>query len=164
MTECVKKILEMGLLPTAIVCDQGTQNQKMFELLGGTESNPTIKLYNQEINLIYDVPHLLKSVRNKFLNGDIKINNKIISFNDVKVAYNIDMESKTVRAMPKISSIHLYPNAWQKMTVKLATQVFSKSVSAAINTCIGTQELKSDTAKDTADFILQMNDTFTIYT
>lgn len=50
----------------------------MFELLGGTQSNPTIILCNQEINLIYDVPHLLKSVRNNLLNGDIKINNKII--------------------------------------------------------------------------------------
>lgn len=62
----------------------------MFELLGGTQSNSKVTLYNQEIQLIYDIHHLIKSVRNNSLNGDIKISNKIISFRDVKDVYNIE--------------------------------------------------------------------------
>jgi len=113
----------------------------MFDLLGGSLSNPTTKINTKEIFLIYDVPHLLKSVRNNLLNGDIKLKNKIITLRDIKDTFNIDIISNKARSMPKITSTHLQPNAWQKMSVKLATQIFSKSVSAAIHTCIQTGEL-----------------------
>lgn len=33
--DCIKQILDLGLLPTCIICDQGTQNRRMFTLLGG---------------------------------------------------------------------------------------------------------------------------------
>lgn len=46
------------------------------------------------------------------------------------------------------------------MFCKLAIQIFSKSVSAAIKTCIETEQLKLKTANDTADFLLQINNTF----
>lgn len=43
------------------------------------------------------------------------------------------------------------------MSCKLAIQIFDNSVSAAIKTCLQTGELKSKTAKDTADFLLEIN-------
>lgn len=58
--ESVKCILDVGLLPTAIVCDQGTQNQKLFTLLGGTEVNPITEIHSKKIHLLYDIPHLIK--------------------------------------------------------------------------------------------------------
>lgn len=59
----------------------------MYDLLGGSQSNPSIKLNNKEIFLIYDVPHLLKSVRNNLLYGDIKLKDKLITFKDIKEAF-----------------------------------------------------------------------------
>jgi len=38
--DSVEKMLHVGLLPSCIVCDQGTQNRRMFSLLGATEDNP----------------------------------------------------------------------------------------------------------------------------
>lgn len=52
----------------------------------------------------------------------------------------------------KITKIHINPNSFQKMKVKLATQVFSNSVAGAIRTGINSREIKSATAKHTADF------------
>ena len=46
------------------------------------------------------------------------------------------------------------------MSCKLALQIFSNSTSAAIKTCIDTGELKSLTAMNTADFVLEINNTF----
>lgn len=46
------------------------------------------------------------------------------------------------------------------MRVKLATQIFSHSMASAIRTCVSTDELKSKTASDTADFIDFMNKLF----
>lgn len=58
------------------------------------------------------------------------------------------------RAMIKITPAHLNPNPFQKMNCKLAIQLLSYSVSAAIRTCIATGEIKSSTAINTASFIV----------
>jgi hypothetical protein len=104
---CIKKILDIGLLPTALVCDQGTQNRKLFSLLGGTENCPKTEIYGQTLFLIYDIPHLFKSIRNNLLNGNIKINEKTIVFQDIVKTYDIDRRSATARAMCKITPAHL---------------------------------------------------------
>lgn len=51
-----------------------------------------------------------------------------------RMRYEID--SSTTRAMCKITPVHLAPNAFQKMSCKLAIQIFSRSVSAVIKTCM----------------------------
>ncbi|KAL4083018.1 hypothetical protein QTP88_028348 [Uroleucon formosanum] len=158
--QSVKQILDIGSLPTSIVCDQGSQNRKLFSLFGGTELNLLCIIHGQSLNLIYDIPHLIKILRNNLITGDIQIKNKIISFQDIFETYNIDSKSNTARGMCKITRIHLNPNAFQKMSCKLALQIFSNSVSAAIKTCLQTGELKSKTTKDTADFLLEINNTF----
>lgn len=160
LNECVQKLKDIGLLPSAVVCDQGSQNRRMFSLLGGTVTNPSINIYGRKLTLIYDMPHLIKSLRNNLLDGNIQIENNIISFQDVKKAYQIDTQSKTVRALCKITPSHLAPNAFQKMSCKLAIQVLSRSVAATIKTCISTGELKSNTALCTSEFFEKINDMF----
>ena len=91
LKDCIKNILDVGLLPSAIVCDQGAQNRKLYSLLKGTESNPCTEIHDQKLVLIYDIPHLVKSLRNNLLTGDIEINNKIISFEDIIKTYKIDV-------------------------------------------------------------------------
>jgi len=158
--EAVGKLLELSLLPTCIVCDQGTQNRRMFSLLGGSDKNPSTVICNKKIFLIYDAPHLLKSVRNNLMNGDFLIDNNIISFKDIQKTYELDSHSETAKAMCKLTPIHIFPNSFQKMSCKLAIQLFSRSVSAAIKTCVSTGQLTSSSAIHTAEFIDIMNDMF----
>jgi len=132
----------------------------MFSLLGATYNNPSVDINGQKLFLIYDMPHLIKSIRNNLLDGNIKIENKLISFSDIKRAYEMDIKSKTARAMCKITPAHIAPNAFQKMSCKLAIQILSRSVAASIKTCIATGELKTNTALDTANFIEKVNDMF----
>lgn len=87
LNKCVKKILDINLLPTAIVYDQGSQNRRMFSLLS-TVISPPVNIYGRKLILIYDMPHLIKSLRNNLLDGNIQIDNIIISFQDVKKTYN----------------------------------------------------------------------------
>ncbi|CAI6353573.1 unnamed protein product [Macrosiphum euphorbiae] len=158
--KCVEKVMtRLNLIPTTIVCDQGTQNQRMFKLLGGTEDRPFTIINEKKIFLIYDMPHLVKSIRNNLLSGNFEINNNIVSFKDIRKTYETDIKN-TARAMTKITPAHLAPNAFQKMTCKLAIQLFSNSVSAAIKTCVSTGELISDTAINTSNFISVINDMF----
>lgn len=157
--QAINHITEVGLIPTCIVCDQGTQNRRTFTLLGGTQEKPYIIVNENKIYLLYDMPHLVKSIRNNLLNGDFQIGEKVISLSNVHKAYAIDTKN-SARAMCKITPAHLAPNPFQKMTCKLAIQLLSRSVSAAIKTCVATGELKSNTALDTADFIEMVDKMF----
>lgn len=46
--KCIKQILNIDLSPTCIICDQGTQNRRMYTLLGGTEDKPWTMLCNKK--------------------------------------------------------------------------------------------------------------------
>lgn len=158
--ESVEKMLDVGFFPSCIVCDQGTQNRRMFSLFGATEDNPFTVISGAKLFLIYDMPHLIKSLRNNLLTGDFKINNKIVSMKDIQKTYEIDTNNTTARAMPKITPAHLNPNPFKKMTCKLAIQLLSNSVSAAIKTCVATGQLKSTSAVYTSEFISDVNKMF----
>jgi len=158
--ECGQKILELGFLPSAIICDQGTQNRRMFSILGGSENEPFTTISCRKLFLIYDMSHLIKSVRNNLLNGNFKYEEEIISLSDVKKTYDIDTKSSKVRSMIKITPVHLAPNAFQKMSCKLAIQLLSRSVAASIKTCVATGQLKSSTAINIENFFITVNDIF----
>jgi len=144
--DCVQQISDLGLSPTCIICDQGAQNRRMYILLGGNEDQPSTTICGMKLFFIHDMPRLIKSVRNNLLNGDFEINNsRKVSMNNIRKAYEIDANI-TARAMIKIAPTHLNPNPFQKMNCKLAVQLLSNSVSAAIKTCIATGEIKSLTA------------------
>ena len=86
---------------------------------------------------LYDPPHLLKCMRNNFLNKDIEINfdapnleekdRKIASWEHVIKAYEIDVHADFFdRHVSKWTEQHVYPDKIKKMKVKLMMQVFSK--------------------------------------
>lgn len=95
-------------------------------------------LNNQKIILLYDPPHLLKGIRNNFLEKDIEINidknvKRIASWNIIETAYKIDIHSNTFnRQLRKLSDQHVIKNKIKKMKVKLAAQIFSATLSAFI--------------------------------
>lgn len=66
----------------------------------------------------------------------------------------------TTRAIFKITPARISPSPFQKLRVKYASQIFSHTVSVAIKTASITNEIKSATAFDTADFIENINDIF----
>lgn len=85
-----KKLFDVGLCPKLIVCDQGTSNQSALKLLNISKENPFFFVNDHKIFSLYDVPHLLKSVRNNFIEACFQKNTKIFSFNDIKETYKID--------------------------------------------------------------------------
>lgn len=161
MKSCILELIKIGFNPVCITCDQGTANRKMFSILNASPDKPYTVIEGKKFYLIYDFPHLLKSVRNNLLNGNIMLKTsectKIIRFYDFKNTYTIDQSSETTRAMCKIGEQHVNPNPWQKMSCKIAIQTFSNSVSAAIKTCVTTKQLDSTTALDTANFFSELN-------
>jgi len=117
------------------------------------------------------VIHLFKSVRNNFLNRDVqlpadplkfdeKTSKSIASWEVIEEFYRIDSCGVT-RLAPKLSDRHIDPNNFQKMIVKLVTQVFSNTVSHGINVLRNAGTLQSSVnALATSEFLKTMNDGF----
>ena len=94
---------------------------------------------NYELVPLYDVPHLIKGIRNNLLDKDlIWLQNETTlraTWKDVVAAYEIDDckdELKEIKMLGRIKTHHLYPTQQKKMKVAYATQVLSNSMAFAI--------------------------------
>lgn len=156
----LKTLHEIGFIPKAVVCDQGSSNRAAFKLLNITKEQPYFYFMDSKIFALFDVPHLFKSVRNNLLSGTFKLAEKTISFNVIRKTYEIDKSSLAARTLPKITEKHINPNAFEKMPCSLALQVFSNTMAAAIKTCVSKGFVPSNVGRHTADFVELMNNLF----
>jgi hypothetical protein len=160
LQEGLKFLMNAGLKVISVVCDQGKNNQSALSRFGVNKTNFFFQIQNKTIFSIYDVLHLVKNFRNNFLKHRFVFKHNFVDFKDIIETYKIDQKSVSAKSLPKITEVHLNPDSFQKMNCSLATQIFSKSVAAAIRTAVGTGELLSDTALHTADFVEFVNDLF----
>lgn len=93
----------------------------------------------KEVLSLFDVPHLLKRIRNNLLNQDIhyvdiKDGNKIkiVTFKYFKMIYEADQSFGELRILHSITEEHVTKDKIRKMEVELAAQLFSHSMAVAI--------------------------------
>lgn len=159
LDEVVKAVLNTGLKLRAVVCDQGTNNQSAIKYKISIE-RPYFMHEQHKIYAIFDVPHIIKSIRNQLLKYNISFDdNKIASWNDVRALWKLE-NVKATRAACKLSEKHINPNHFDRMKCRLALQVFSRRVSAALLTAGTTGEIDSETVIHTAEFFTILNDSF----
>lgn len=102
-----------------------------------------------KIITLCDVPYLLKfkSFRNQLISGNIKTPDGIVSWRIISELYVMD-KLGTTRMCPKLTEKHIYPKHFYKIKVKLATQVFSRSVVAGIKTAHQLEKFTSGVQND----------------
>jgi hypothetical protein len=136
VTDCIKRLYEVGITVRAVTCDGTEVNFCMFKNFRVTIDNcyfdhpscPDVKIF-----AVPDVCHMIKLVR--YTLGDLKI----IADNEGKqirwqhVTDLVEMqESMGLRAANKLSVRHI-DYCKHKMKVKLAAQVLSSSVADALD-------------------------------
>lgn len=157
--EAVRKLRGTGLNVLGVVSDQGSNFYKLVKTtLKLTEDNPLFFVDDIKLVYLFDIPHLLKSTRNNFFSYIFLLDEGETRKIYLETMYNLD-KTKQFRLTPKLSNEHIYPNNFQKMKVKLATQVFSHSVAVAMHTYINFNVIPKE-ATTTANFIKKMNDLF----
>ena len=92
-----------------------------------------ININGHKLNIIYDPPHLIKGMRNNFLNKDMVFCGKVAKWSDIVEVYKADCELGEIRMLPKLTDEHVIPNKIKKMKVKICTQVLSERTSAMLN-------------------------------
>lgn len=150
--EIILKLQETGLKVVATVCDQGKFNvtainylikQTREKYLKNNQSYPDgiFEICNNSIFPIYDPPHLIKGIRNnlisKNLNYEINGERKEAKWSHIVALHNKMPGYQGVNLVPKLTAHHVLPELIPKMRVKHCTQVFSKSVGAAIGYMAG---------------------------
>ncbi|KFM77306.1 hypothetical protein X975_25202, partial [Stegodyphus mimosarum] len=71
--EVLSKLFDCGLTPVAVVRDGGANNVMCYKkAMKVTEERPYIECQDKKVFTLFDVPHLLKCLRNNFSKYDIK--------------------------------------------------------------------------------------------
>lgn len=115
----------------------------------------------REVFVFADAPHLIKLVRNNFLDSGFFLSNG--DHVSPESIYEMLKHSKTEYALAyKLNETHLNVTGPQRQRVKYAVQLLSKSCAYALKFLGGKGLLKSTNWKETADFILLINDWFDV--
>ncbi|KAH7985071.1 hypothetical protein HPB49_026625 [Dermacentor silvarum] len=109
-----------------------------------------------------DVPHLFKYIRNRLLKQRLlKVNGQWVKWDLYTAVYKEDCKNAGgLKVCPKITEHHIYPSKMELMRVKLATQVFSRSMCSGIKFYADQKVLNLQEAAGTIAFTERMNDLF----
>ncbi|KAF6203506.1 hypothetical protein GE061_001837 [Apolygus lucorum] len=140
----------------------------LVERFASSMSLPVANLVYAQIFTLFDPPHLLKCTRNMFVKHDLSIQTDIYlngqkatmtaRWQDIIDAYDDDCLNLT-RSMHKITRDHLEPKHQKSMKVNLAAQIFSRSVTATLETCVR-HGILQQRASTTAEVTRFFNDLF----
>mgnify|MGYP002803931165 FL=1 len=158
LEDVIKKVEKIGLNVVAVISDIGSNFQKLIREMGITPDKPWFIHNGKKIYYLYDPPHIIKAVRNNLIKYDYHFDGKVASWRDIIALYNIDSKNE-YRCCPKLTNQHVFPNGFQKMKVKYATQVLSHSVSAAMLLAVS-GNLLPPSATGTAELVSHFDKTF----
>ena len=83
----------------------------------------------KEVVPMYDVPHLLKGLRNNLLQYDAKFERNgehyVASWDDLLTIYELDAGDSETRALNTLTDAHIIKDKVKKTKVKCAAKVFS---------------------------------------
>ncbi|KAJ8870774.1 hypothetical protein PR048_027073 [Dryococelus australis] len=140
MCSVLQACKKAGLNVVGTVCRAGSGNAQLLKLVGASESRPYFHFEKQKIVTLYDVPHLLRYLRNILLKNDILVNHNLFgemveskaSWSFVRAAYDIDVEQSEQRRLPKLTDCHIAPKDHVTAGTVVAAQVLSRTMATTI--------------------------------
>ncbi|KAH7957081.1 hypothetical protein HPB52_015086 [Rhipicephalus sanguineus] len=155
--EVIAAVESRGFIIVRIVTDNYSANVTMFKHMGNGNLNTVVRHphdANRVILLSFDPCHVLKNVRNQFLERELTDGTGVISGVFVQKLYE-HQKHTTVKLARNLTRKHVYPSNLEKMSVLRAVQVFAPHVSAAV------EHLQQDSTGDARDFKEAMSAGFT---
>lgn len=131
-TSAIRSLLSTGLKVRTIILDGLAKNKAALFLMGASPDSPWIDIDGWRVFITFDVPHLLKCLRNALLIYELQLaDGTIISKKWIDQFIEMDLQMKP-RLVKKVTRTHLQPNTFQRMSVPLAAQLLHKKVAAGI--------------------------------
>ena len=162
LCECIQKVTDVGLNVKVLIGDQGSNNRNLFEkVLGASPKKPYFTASEKKVFVLYDPPHLLKSIRNNLKKHGFSVNGVHVLWKYIEQFYQADSKLP-IRMAPKLTSRHIDLPPFAPLRVKLATEVLSHSVAAGISTLCSLKALPQE-AQHTAEFVERMDQLFNVF-
>lgn len=165
--DIIGQLYEVGFIVVAVVHDMGPTNMVVWKKLSiGTEENEKCYINhpsNEDLKVFFfaDAPHLLKLIRNHFLDSGYILHGKSISTQSVKEVLKFSNED--YKLTPKLTVDHLNVEGVQRQIVKLAAQLLLNTVSCAIQHLKNKNLISAVDWEETTMFIKLCNDWFDIF-
>ena len=162
--DCIEKVEETGLRVVVFICDKGTNNRQMLTELNVKPDQPYfITRDGEKVFVLYDPCHLVKNIRNNMKKHCFILNGKNIKWKYLADIFKFD-SSRQIRLMPKLTAKHINIPLFKSMSVRLATQVLSRTVAAAMDTLHALGKWDDDPdAHATSKFINDMDSLFDVF-
>lgn len=152
LDDVIKQLYRIDYVVIVCVCDCGSGNQGLCKLLGISYENTWIShpITNDNIYFFSDAPHILKLVRNWFLDTGFRLNDgKLIKKEPIKEL--LEVTTSEVKVCHKLTLNHITCEGPQRQRVRLASQLLSHSTASALHYY---EIFKNPTfSKSTADFV-----------
>lgn len=136
-----------------MVSDLGGGNRSLHNELNVDHNNTcfTNPSNGEAVHVLADVPHLIKLMRNHFVDYGFLINGKEITKTIIEDLLDVTTTSE-LRITHKISKESLNVQGAARQKVKFATKLFSHTISMAITRCGTLGTLKQSNWVECADF------------
>lgn len=166
--DIIVQVEEAGFLVVAMVSDMGPANVKLWRSLSVDINNTSFlnpACGDRDIFVFADAPHLIKLIRNNFLDSGIRLDGK----NGCKTATNgcvreiIQRSVKDLKTTFKLSDRHVHVYGTQRMNVRLAAQLLSETTAKTLQFFGKQGLLKSKNWQTTSDFIMLSDSWFDLF-
>ena len=122
ISECISRLLDVGLDPLVFVCDQGSNNRSAMKQLGVNVEKPWFSVNGKKMYALYDAPHLLKNIRTNLKRHRFSSSQKLYTWQHIEQLYAYD-SAKKIRMVPKLTQKHIALPPFTTMSVPLAVKV-----------------------------------------
>jgi Transposase protein/87kDa Transposase len=160
LEEIIKKVHETGFTVVAIGSDCGPENVSLWNEANGYGITPERPYMinpvdgTSKIFWFPDAPHLLKNLRNHFLNGfKDTVTGDILNAEPIREMMSLN--NSEVSSIHKLKVIHLAVSNAKKMNVRLAAELLSHSTATALKRYVS--KSRDDVAHKTAEFVQLVN-------
>ncbi len=130
----IRSIEELQLHVVTAGCDMGTKNQGLVKKLGIDVDTTGFANPGRDgafIYWLYDMPHLLKLMRNAVLDKGFVLENGFeFGIKEFEALMNA-LDQHEISIAPKLSWSHIHVNGQDRQRVRLAAQLWSESVALA---------------------------------
>ena len=162
LKECLEKLSDIGLCPKVVVCDQGSNNVRLYKQVSVTEDQPFFLHRGEKVYCMHDPPHLLKNTRSNLEKYVFRIygtdGSRHVRWSYIRQFYEHDSQLP-IRKASKLTKSHFELNSFSKMRVNKAAQVLSHTVAAGVYTYAALGKLAGE-AVYTAEFIENIDSLF----
>jgi hypothetical protein len=158
INRAIEKVESIGLNVVVVMSDMGSKFHSLALHQNVTPEQPWFMHNNIKCFPMFDTPHLIKCVRNNLSKYCFRFGQYVATWKDIEDFYMKD-SALPIRYAWKLTEKHIHRTNFNKLRVKLATQVLSHTVAASICMYVSLGGLPS-IAMGTAEFLLKFDSVF----